>query len=135
MKITTFNPEIISTDGDSVIKLFEELGFVVKHRKTEVEGQDITITRMADPNGFHLDVVSNPYVEHDKSLIRMNVDNFEETYELLTSYDFRNAKYNEVPIFTENAKQSIMISPSGFEIDLCHHIKNIFYQMLKKEKK
>ena len=27
MKITTFNPSIITRDGESTIKLFEEMGF------------------------------------------------------------------------------------------------------------
>ena len=31
MKITTFNPQIITKDAEPVIKLFEELGFEKRH--------------------------------------------------------------------------------------------------------
>ncbi len=133
MKITTFNPEIVSSHADDVIKLFEELGFEIRHKKTEVDGRDdITITRMRDSNGFHVDVVHDPASTQDTSLIRMNVDDFGEAYELLKDYDFRNLKINEEAIFSEGAKQSIMVSPSGFKIDLCYHIKDIFYNQKKR---
>ena len=131
MKITTFNPEIISNNADHVIKLFEDLGFEQKHKKTNVDGKEITMIRMTDPNGFHVDVVHDPDAEKDVSLIRMNVDEFGEAYELLKEHGFRNIKYNEEAVFTEGAKQSRMISPSGFEIDLCLHIKDIFYNFRK----
>ena len=132
MKITTFNPEIISNNADPIIKLFEDLGFEQKHKKTNVDGKNITMIRLADPNGFHVDVVNDPNAKQDVSLIRMNVDEFEEAYELLKEHGFRNIKYNEEAVFTEGAKQSRMISPSGFEIDLCFHIKDIFYSFRKK---
>ena len=31
MKITSFNPLIVTSDSESIIKLFEELGFEKKH--------------------------------------------------------------------------------------------------------
>ena len=34
MKITTFNPMILSKDADEVIKLFEKLGFKKTHAPT-----------------------------------------------------------------------------------------------------
>jgi len=126
MKITTFNPEIISNNADPIVKLFEELGFEQRHRKTDVDGKDITMIRMTDPNGFHVDVINDPHATQDTTLIRMNVDYYPEAYEILTDYDFRNAKYNEDAVFTQKAKQSRMISPSGFQIDLIHHIKGFF---------
>ena len=132
MKMTTFNPEIISKDADSIIKLFEELGFEQRHKKTNIEGKDITMVRMKDSNGFHVDVVHDPDAGQDTSLIRMNVDDFGEAYELLIEHGFRNIRYNEEAVFTEGAKQSRMISPSGFEIDLCLHIKDLFYNFRKR---
>ena len=127
MKITTFNPEIISNNAEPIVKLFEELGFERRHTKTDVDERDITMIRMKDPNGFHVDVVNDPSAERDTTIIRMNVDNFGEAYEILEDYDFRNAKYNENAVFTENAKQAKLTSPTGFTIDLCYHIKGIFY--------
>lgn len=132
MKITTFNPEIISSNADSIIKLFEELGFEQRHKKTDVDGKDITMVRMKDSNGFHVDVIQDPDVKSDISLIRMNVDDFGEAYELLTDNGFRNIKSNNEIIFTESAKQARLVSPSGFEIDLYMHIKDIYYSFRKK---
>ena len=34
MKITTFNPLIVSKDAESIITLFEELGFEKRHTPT-----------------------------------------------------------------------------------------------------
>lgn len=132
MKITTFNPEIISNNAEPIIKLFEELGFEQRHKKTDVDGKDITMIRMTDPNGFHIDVVNDPQAKQDTTLIRMNVDEFGEAYETLTFHDFHNARFNNEAIYTEGAKQARMVSPSGFEIDLCMHIKDIFYNFKKK---
>ena len=39
MKITSFNPAIVTSDPDSCIKLFEELGFERQHRQTK---EDVT---------------------------------------------------------------------------------------------
>ena len=55
MKITSFNPVIISREPESTIALFEELGFVRKHTKDEMEGRtDMVGVRMEDANGFHV---------------------------------------------------------------------------------
>ena len=125
MRITTFNPEIITNNAEPVVKLFQELGFEQKHKKTNVEDRNVTMIRMTDANGFHVDVIEDPCVTKDVTLMRMNVDHFGETYELLTDHGFRNIRLNENAVYSEKAKQARMISPSGFEIDLCHHIRNI----------
>ena len=47
--------------------------------------------RMKHPEGYHLDVVSTSAdLQQDHMLIRMNVDDFEEAYEILTSHGFKN---------------------------------------------
>ncbi len=129
MKITTFNPEIITKDAEPVVRLFEELGFERRHTKTDVEGKNITAIRMKDGNGFHVDVVEDPAAGQDRTLIRMNVDNFGEAYEILSDYGFENNRYDEEAVYTENAKQTKLVSPSGFEIDLCLHIKKFFLDL------
>ena len=69
MKITTFNPLILSQDAENIVTLFEELGFEKRHNKT---GEDFSSNRMKDANGFHVDVVKAP-VPQDMTSIRMNV--------------------------------------------------------------
>lgn len=47
MKITSFNPLILTKDADSKIRLFEEMGFEKRHSITiDESGTDITTVRM-----------------------------------------------------------------------------------------
>ena len=81
MKITTFNPQIITKDAEAVAKLFEELGFERRHNPKGIGELDVTGIRMKDANGFYLDI-SQPDMQmpQDITAIRMNVDNFGEAY-------------------------------------------------------
>ena len=56
MKITTFNPLIITKDPESAIKVFEALGFERHHTKAGIGINNVTDVRMKDANGFHLDI-------------------------------------------------------------------------------
>ena len=56
MKITTFNPLIITKDPEYAIKVFEALGFKRHHTKEGIGINNVTDVRMKDANGFHLDI-------------------------------------------------------------------------------
>ncbi|MBR4255781.1 MAG: hypothetical protein IKQ18_01355, partial [Clostridia bacterium] len=56
MKITSFNPLIVTKDAQSAVKLFEELGFEKRHIKEQISLNNATDVRMKDKNGFHVDV-------------------------------------------------------------------------------
>ena len=124
MKITTFNPQIITKDAESVKKLFEDLGFEQRHNPKGIGELDVTGIRMKDANGFYLDI-SQPDVQipQDLTVIRMNVDNFGEAYELLKSHGFKNF-YGDQTVAMKSSESTIMISPSGFAINLVQHIKD-----------
>ena len=124
MKITTFNPLIVTKDAEGVIKLYEELGFERRHTITvQSNGKDITSVRMKDANGFYVDVSQVDGLPQDMTLIRMNVDNFDEAYKFLSDRGFRNSKADDKTVDTASNKSAMMISPSGFAFDLCQHIK------------
>lgn len=126
MKITSFNPSIITKDLESVVSVFEALGFERKHNPsgTSALGNEYVSYRMTDANGFHVDVCrSSAPREQDLTCIRMNVDNFDEAYELLTAHGFSNAQGGTVTD-TGSAKACILYSPSGFGINLIQHIKD-----------
>ena len=92
MKITTFNPLIVSKDAESIITLFEELGFEKRHTPTVDTGdRRVTRTRMKDGNGFYVDISKVETIPRDMTAIRMNVDNFREAYDLLTTHGFKKA--------------------------------------------
>ena len=72
MKITTFNPLIVTKDAEGVIKLYEELGFERRHTITvQSNGKDITSVRMKDAN-----VTTRFTLADDEALdlIRDNID-------------------------------------------------------------
>ena len=124
MKITTFNPQIITKDAEPLVKLFEELGFEKKHNPTGIGELDVTGIRMKDKNGFALDLsVPNADIPQDITSIRMNVDNFDEAYELLVSHGFKNY-YGDHIVERDSSKSALMIAPSGFSINLVQHIKD-----------
>ena len=126
MKITSFNPLIVTKDATPVIHLFEELGFERRHSisATESNGAEITNVRMKDANGFYVDIAQAPDLPQDLSLIRMNVDDFDEAWKFLTDRGFHPVKGNDETLDTKTNKSVMMVSPSGYAFDLCQHIKD-----------
>ena len=126
MKITSFNPLIVTKDAENVIRLFEALGFERRHEKTGINGEGITDVRLRytgeDGKVFHVDVASVP-VPQDIPTIRMNVDNFDEAYETLQARGFVNAQGGRITE-TGTSRSTMMVSPSGFSITVAQHIKN-----------
>ena len=122
MKISSFNPLIVSQHSDDIIKRFEELGFEKRHKKTDIEGGENSNTRLRDPNGFHVDVASSNHVPQDLMSIRINVDNFDEAYNFFMSHGFTNPRGDKVTE-TSSSRDTYLLSPSGFAVTLCHHIK------------
>ena len=123
MKITSFDPIIISPKADDVIKVFEALGFEKTHTPvTETETRDIPSVRMKNSDGFRLDVADVKDLPRDLMEIRMNVDNFEEAYGILTAHRFTNTR-GDSTLETKSATAATMVSPSGFMIALVKHNK------------
>jgi hypothetical protein len=124
MKITTFNPLIVTKDSESALKLFEALGFEKRHTLTvNSAGKDITNYRMKNADGFAVDIAQVDGIPQDMTLIRMNVDNFDEAYEMLKAKGFTNPR-GDATVDTRTNKSCMMRSPSGFAFDLCQHIKD-----------
>ena len=124
MKITSFNPLIVTTDPEKTIKLFEELGFEKRHKKDELDGrEDIVGVRMKDANGFYVDISQAEALPVEcLTAIRMNVDDFDEAYRLMLSHGFKNY-YGDQTVDTKSARSAVMVSPSGIAINLIQHIK------------
>lgn len=123
MKITTFDPLILSPKSGDVVKLFEELGFEITHDPvTKVEIGEVQTTRMKNESGFHIDVAKIGNIPNDRMLIRMNVDNFEEAYDIFIKHGFKNTRGDNT-LDTKSAIEATMVSPSGFSVALVKHIK------------
>lgn len=126
MKITSFNPMIVTKDIGSVIALFEALGFEKHHNPTGTSavGNEYNACRMTDRNGFHVDIATSAApMKQDLTGIRMNVDHFEEAYDFLIAHGFSNGQ-NGTVTDTGSAKACILFSSSGFAINLIQHIKD-----------
>ena len=122
MQITTFNPMILTSHADEVIALFEALGFERKHKVDNIDQKDITSVRMKDANGFHVDVASSNHVPRDLTSIRINVDDFDEAYDFFMAHGFVNPRGDRITA-TSSSVDTYLVSPSGFAVTLCHHIK------------
>ena len=121
MKITSFNPLIVTTNQEECQKLFEELGFEKRHNKVSGVSEDISTVRMKDSNGFHVDITKVVKLDRDMTIIRMNVDYLDEAYALLTAHGFKAVDGSNS--LTRSSKSVLMASPSGFAIDIVKHIK------------
>ena len=122
MEITSFNPLIVTKDTEPVIKLFEDLGFEMRHTKQGIGINNVTDIRMKDANGFHIDISQG---SGEWTMIRMNVDNLEEAVAFLEERGFHKARHaaaNET-IDTGSSKINIMVSPSGYIFSVSQHIK------------
>ena len=125
MKITSFCPFISTARPEETVGLFEELGFERRHTKEgiEIAERDDTVIRMKDANGFYVDILqANTGLSHDTVGIRMNVDNFEEAYQMLLEKGFKNM-YGDEMVHTGSSEAAMMVSPSGFNICIIQHIK------------
>ena len=123
MKITTFDPIIVSPKAEEIISVFEELGFEKAHAPvTTVDGKSYQSIRMKHAGGYHVDVSDVKSIPEDKMYIRINVDNFEEAYNILLSHGFTNPRGDKT-IDTDHSKAATLVSPSGFKIALVQHIK------------
>ena len=124
MKITAFNPLIVTRDAESVIGLFEALGFERSHTITVNSGKsDVTSVRMKDAAGNHVDVAQANKIPKDLTMIRMNVDDFDEAYDMLISKGFTDPRGRDNTVDTATNRSAMLTSPSGFSFDLCQHIK------------
>jgi adenylate cyclase class IV len=123
MKLTGFNPMIITKDPKSAISVFEALGFKRTHTKKEIGENKTTDYRMKDENGFHVDIVPG---EGDWSVIRINVDNYDEAIEFLTEHGFRKPRHEMASkkVDTGSSTFTMMVAPSGFLVIVSQHIKD-----------
>ena len=123
MKITSFNPIITTAHYDDAVKLFEELGFEKKHLSTNIDNRGITSVTMENADGFRLNISEIKEYTQDTMGIRMNVDNFDEAYDILIKHGFKTPRGDKT-IDSKSSKAATMVSPSGFSISIVQHIKD-----------
>lgn len=122
MKITGFRPIVVSPEAESLMKVFEDLGFERIHTKTDIEGGQNTNFVMKDAGGNIIDIASTEHLPKDLTAISINVDNFSEAYEFFTSHGFVNSRGDKVTE-TSSSVDTFLVSPSGFAVVISEHIK------------
>ncbi|MBQ7499992.1 MAG: hypothetical protein IJT91_03765 [Clostridia bacterium] len=123
MKITSFNPLIVTKDAGSAVKLFEEMGFEQRHIKGDISVNNVTDIRMKDANGFHVDVTQGT---GEWMMIRMNVDDLDEAVSFLEAHGFHKARHEAAKdtVDTGTSRFNIMVSATGFIIAVSQHSKD-----------
>jgi predicted RNA binding protein YcfA (HicA-like mRNA interferase family) len=122
MKITAFNPFIITPKADETIEVFEALGFERRHQKDGINDEDISSVDLKNPDGFRMNVAHVAQMPQAMTCIRMSVRDFDEAYKILESHGFKNAQGDKITD-TGTSKATMMVSPSGFSISLSQHIR------------
>ena len=74
-----------------------------------------------DGKVFHVDITQAP-VPRDITAIRMNVRDFDEAFKLLEAKGFTNAQGEKITK-TGSSIATMMVSPSGFAINVGEHIR------------
>lgn len=125
MKITHFSPLIMTNDSENVKKVFEALGFEKKHEKKDVAGTNNSGGfRMKDAEGHDVSIAQVNRMPRDMVTVQMNVSDFDEAMELLSAHGFTNMRGEGDVIDTGSSKSAVMISTSGFAINVVYHVKN-----------
>ena len=122
MKITGFCPIIVTQDQEAIVQVFEALGFERRHLNTDIEGGNNENISMKDENGNRINIASSKVIPRDLTAININVDDFDEAYNLLLSMGFVNSRGDKITE-TESARSTMLFSQSGFGITLTQHIK------------
>ena len=123
MKITSFEPYILAKDAGAVISLLSEMGFEKRHQQDNIADQSLTGVMMSHKDGFKATIVQTNDLPRDSVTgIRVNVGDFEEAYDLLTAKGFKKAPGTDI-VNTGSAKALLMMAPSGFLLELIHHIR------------
>ena len=122
MRITTFNPLIITRDPDTTIDLFEKLGFKQHHIKQNISEIKTTDVRMKDENGFYVDIAQG---DGEYTMIRVNVDDFDEAIEFFMSHGFRKPNHERAhkTVDTGSSRYTMVVSPSGYILAVSQHKK------------
>ena len=123
MKITGFSPIIVSKEPEKLIELFEDLGFEKVHLKTGIENGANETTTLKDENGNRINIASTKVDRQDITAVNINVDNFEEAYDLFISHGFVNPRGDKVTD-TGSSKATMLFAPSGAAVNLVEHIKD-----------
>lgn len=119
MIITSFYPAIASTNPAKTIKVYESIGFEVRHEKMD-DGMNSLVTIMKNENGDRVAVVCSDKIPTPCTLVHINVDYFEEAIDHFSSLGFEMiAESNKEG---SSSLDAVMKGPDGEYIHVCQHV-------------
>ena len=121
VKITAFNPHILTSHAEEYLALFEELGFERRHTKEGIE-YNVTNYDLKLGDDFRVNIAQTD-LQQDWTVIRMNVRDFDEAYDFLIAKGFKNAAGDGKVTETSSSKSALLVSPSGLRISVTEHIR------------
>jgi hypothetical protein len=124
VKITTFEPYLLVKDAESTVEFFESLGFERRHLLEDVGDEGLTGIVMRNEGGFRVNIVQSDNLPRESLTgIRINVDDFDEAFNLLAARGFVKAPGTDV-VDTGSAKAQLMMGANRLLIELIQHIKS-----------
>lgn len=125
MKISTFNPMLLTPNFEETLEFAKKLGFEVRHTPTMKVpiGAEVRSYRLTDDNGNALDIADDPGALEARLIIRMNVDDFDEAVETLAEMGVPKPDEDQI-VVTPSNKSAMIRTPMGFAFVLYQHIKN-----------
>ncbi|MBR4394193.1 MAG: hypothetical protein IKT07_09270 [Oscillospiraceae bacterium] len=105
------------------MRVFEELGFERRHRKTDIEGGENIAVAMKDLNGNRISIASSDTIPQDLTGITINVDNFQEAYDFFIGKGFVDPRAGKVTN-TSSSRATMLFAPSGFAVTISEHLKD-----------
>ena len=121
MKVTSVAPIIVSQDAEGLIKLFEAMGFEMLHTKEGIEDGNNTNFQLINEGGFRVNIASSKHVPQDITAVNINVDDFDEAYDLFIANGFVNPRGDKVTD-TGSSMATMLFGPNGAAVNLVKHI-------------
>lgn len=121
MKITSFNPSIVSTDPEKTIETFKSLGFEQKHHNSEASSKGNSATILESPEGYRIGIYSTEISPRSFAAIHMNVDNIDEAVAHFEKLGFVNRRPNGEG--NRSARATMLFAPEGYAIEISEHIR------------
>ena len=77
---------------------------------------------MKDENGFYVDIAMG---DGEYTMIRVNVDDFDEAIEFFMSHGFRKPNHERAAktVDTRSSRYTMVVSPSGYILAVSQHKK------------
>lgn len=120
MKFKTAYPAIILPNVDDKLEFFKESGFKVIHETKDVLEKGNIEYVLENDAGQRIDIVKSISVKKPMHVIRMNVDDYDESIEYLLSNNYR---IKLGPDFGESYKCALLINPDEFRLLIMKHIE------------